>query len=871
MNIINKLTLRHMKLNKKRTLITIIGVIISAAMITAVATLRISFMDLKQRQSISDEGEWHVIYKDINNIQLQAVKNDKETKQIILSRDTGYALLKGSQNASKPYMFIGEYNKEGFEKFPIELSKGRFPKAANEVVISDAIIDNAKVNYKIGDLLTVDIGKRCSKVSDDKNKVLTQYAELQKGKGTDTVEEFLTKEKTKTYKIVGVIKRPKFEPTWAPGYTVLSCVDENTITSKEKINASIILKDINGGLFSHAKSIASQNKIETVKFNDNLLRFYGVVKDDTLYSMILTLSAIMMIIIMVGSVSLIYNAFAISVSERSRHLGMLSSVGATKKQKRDSVFFEGAVVGLISIPTGIICGFLGMDLTFLCINYMIKGALGITESFRVVVSPLIIIIAIVVSATTILISTYIPARKASRISAIDAIRQTSDIKLTGKEVKISKLTKRIFGVEGTIGLKNLKRNKGRYKATVFSLVISMILFLSVIFFTSDLKKSTVLSQEGINFDINISLRGENVEAKNNTIKKINSLGNITDCNEIDTFDARVWINKEFIADYLKGEDESIMKNGEYPYYVSVNALNDEALKSYAKEVGGDFDSLKDEIKPSAIVIDTTKYKDMQSKKYVETKAVKISRGQKLDLMYQNWESENDVPLVPVEITLVTDKLPVGILSEGKKPSFNIVVSKEVFDKIVSDNKKTIKDLSTSLFIKSNDPMALQVGIETIRNAGEVIIGSVQNLFMNRQKDNQTIVLMSVFAYGFIALITAICVANILNTISTSVALRKREFAMLKSIGMTPKSFNKMINYESIFYGIKALLYGLPISITIMYLIHRTLMEKFSFKFTLPWISILLAVAAVFIIVGVSMLYSSAKVKKGNIIDALKNE
>lgn len=871
MNIINKLTLRHMKLNKKRTLITIIGVIISAAMITGVATLGISFMDVKQRQSISDEGEWHVIYKDVNSNQLQAIKNDKETKQMILSRDLGCALLKGGQNASKPYMFIREYNKEGFEKFPIELAKGRFPQASNEVVISDAIISNAKVNYKIGDVLTVDIGKRYSKAGDDKNKVLIQYAELQKGNGTDTVEEFLTKENTKTYKIVGIIKRPKFEPTGAPGYTVLSYVDENSITLKERANASIILKDINRGLFDHAKSIAAQNKIGTLEFNEDLLRYYGVVKDDTLYNMILTLAAIMMIIIMVGSVSLIYNAFAISVSERSRHLGMLSSVGATRKQKRDSVFFEGAVIGIISIPIGIICGFLGMNITFLCINYVKKGALGVTESFRVVVSPLIIIIAIVISAITILISTYVPARRASRISAIDAIRQTSDIKLTGKEVKTSKLTEMIFGVEGNIGLKNLKRNKGRYKATVFSLVISMILFLSVSSFTSDLKKSTVLSQKGINFDINVSLRGENIEAKNNTIKKINLLGNITECNEIDTFDARVWINKEFIADYLKGKDESIMKNGAYPYYVSVNALNDEALKSYAKEVGVDFNSLKDKTKPSAIVIDTTKYKDKQSKKYVETKAVKINKGQKLDLMYYNWESENDVPLVPVEITSVTDKLPVGILSEGKNPSFSIVISKEVFDKIVSDNKNTIKDLNTSLFIKSNDPMVLQAGIETIRNAGEGTIYYVQNVFMNRQKDNQTIVLMSVFTYGFIALITTICVANILNTISTSIALRKREFAMLKSIGMTPKSFNKMINYESIFYGIKALLYGIPISIAIMYLIHRTLMEKFSFEFTLPWVSILLAVAAVFIIVGVAMLYSSAKVKRENIIDALKSE
>lgn len=864
MNIINKLTLRHLKLNKKRTIVTIIGVIISAAMVTGVATLVVSFMDVMQRQSIANEGEWHVVYKDIDNVQLQSIKSDKNTKNVILSRDLGYAVLNGSKNVSKPYLFIQEYNKEGFRNFPVELSKGRFPEATNEVVISEDIINNAKVNYKIGDTLTADIGKRYSD-----NRVLTQNDYFQKNK--DTLGETLTKENTKTYKIVGIIKRPKFEPSCAPGFTVLGYVDENNVTSQEKENAFVILKSINRGLFDYAKDIAEQNKIKTVEFNNSLLRYHGVVKDDSMHNMILGLSAIMIIIIMVGSISLIYNAFAISVSERSRYLGMLSSVGATKRQKRDSVFFEGAVIGVIGIPIGIICGFLGMSLTFLCVNSMIRGVLGVTENFRVVVSPLIVIAAIVVSALTILISTYIPAKRASSISAIDAIRQTSDIKLTGKEIKTSRFTEKVFGIEGNIGLKNLKRNKGRYKATVFSLTISMVLFLSVNSFASDLKKSVILSQDGISFDINVLITGKNVEEKNNTVKKISALDNIKELNQVNTFDARVWINENSMADYLKGDDKSIMKNGAYPYSIKVNALDNEALKIYAKEVGVDFNLLKDTNKISAIVIDTVKYKDMQTKKYVQTKAVKVNKGEKLDLLYHSFEPEKDEPLISVEIAATTDKLPTGVFSLEANPEFNIIVSREVFDKIIGARGNIVESIDTNLFIKSNDPVTLQTDIETIINAGGDNRMSIQNVFMNRQRENQIIVLMSVFGYGFIALIIAICVANILNTISTSVALRKREFAMLKSVGMTPKSFNKMINYESIFYGIKSLAYGLPVSIGIMYLIHRIIMGKFNFNFILPWVSILSAVVSVFIIVGVAMLYSSSRVKRENIIDALKSE
>ncbi len=164
-------------------------------------------------------------------------------------------------------------------------------------------------------------------------------------------------------------------------------------------------------------------------------------------------------------------------------------------------------------------------------------------------------------------------------------------------------------------------------------------------------------------------------------------------------------------------------------------------------------------------------------------------------------------------------------------------------------------------------MATQQQIEEMKESNIY----VYNVYKSRQQEEQMVMLMSVFAYGFIVLITAISIANIFNTISTSISLRKREFAMLKSVGMTPKGFNKMINYESIFYGIKALLYGLPISVVLMYLIHRSLMNSFNYVFTLPWLSMLYVIAAVFVMVSSSMLYSSSKVKKENIIDALKQE
>ena len=865
MNIVNKLTIRQLVLNKKRTLVTIVGAIISVAMITAVATIGFSFMDLLQRQTIASDGEWHVLYEKVNKSQLEAIKTDKETKDVILSRDIGYALLSESKNIDKPYLFIKEYNEKGFEKFPIELNQGRLPVNNDEVVISKAILTNAKVNFEIGDTLTLDYGQRYSK--DNKEELSQNYSLIRE---QDTISEDLTIEGRKVYTIVGIIERPTFEPTWSPGYTVLSYVNDKIITTDNTVNASVILKNIDDSMFEHAENIKIENGIEKIKFNNNLLRYYGVIKDDTLRKMLFNLSAIIMVVIIVGSISLIYNSFAISVSERSRHLGMLSSVGATKKQKRNSVFFEGLIIGLISIPIGIIAGYIGIAITFLFVNPMVKGALGISESFKVVVLPSTIFIAIIVSIITILVSTFIPAKRASNISAIDAIRQTTDVKLTNKVVKTSKLTRKIFGVEGELGLKNLKRNKGRYKATVFSLVISIILFLVVSYFTASLEKSILVSQDGINFDIQILLDGQN-KNKEEIATRIASLDNITETTIINSFEAKTWIDEAFIADYLKDREGVILEDGKYPYYVSVDALDDEALRLYAEEVGVDFNLLKDTEKLSAIVIDTVKYKDMVADKYIETKSVKASIGEKLDLSYYKSDTESDLPLMPIEIIALTDKVPMGIMSMGASESFNIIVSIDVFNKIIDKDEGLSNVINTGIYLKSTDPLRSQEDIEAIRNTMETGIISIYNVYMGRQREAQMILLMSVFTYGFILLITAICITNILNTISTSITLRKREFAMLKSVGMTPKGFNKMINYESIFYGLKALIYGLPISIAVMYLIYRAQMSNFDYEFTIPWISVYIAIAAVFGIVGVAMLYSSSKVKKENIIDVLKQE
>ncbi len=859
MNIMNKLTVRHLKENKRRTLVTIIGVIISVAMVTAVATLGVSFLDLLKRQTIADNGEWHVKYEDVNAEQLEAIQDDSQTEKLIVSNDRGYAILKDSENENKPYLFIKEYNEQGFTNFPIELLEGRLPKTNQEVVISESIADNANVHYKIGDTIKLDIGER---MIPGAPKPLTQVDQLQIQEG-EVIETYTPKESA-TFTVVGILERPTWEPTWSPGYTVISFKDKSMMSEEDTVDAVVILKNVSGNLYEHSESLVAQHNIPAVQYNSELLRFYGVTNNDNLRTTLFSLVAIIMGVIIVGSVSLIYNAFAISVSERARHLGMLSSVGATKTQKRNSVFFEGVIIGSISIPIGILSGLVGIGLTFLFINSYLKGALGVSERLELVVTPYSIIVASGISILTIFISTYLPARRASKVSAIDAIRQSQDIKLTEKRVKTSKFVRKFFGIEAEIGLKNLKRNKRRYQATVFSLVISIVLFLAVSFFTSNLSKSLEMSQDDINYDIQISSYNTgDVEELN----KFSQLEYVTKSVRVDTLQLDTWIDKSNISEMLLPnieEDPSILKDGKYPYYVMLHGMDDKNFNAYASKIGADPVVFQDKASPKGIVIDQISYKDYELKKFIETQSINADIGYNLDLFSTNYETNEQSFVNNITIGALTSEVPMGIHTAGVG-GIDVIVPKTVFDSLV---QAPLNDSAQQvLYMNSSNPMATQEAIEDIKNSDIY----VYNVFQQRQQSEQLILIMSVFTYGFIALITSISIANILNTISTSISLRKREFAMLKSVGMTPKGFNKMINYESIFYGIKSLLYGLPLSFGVMGLIYWSMKNTFEYGFYLDWLSIIYVIIAIFLIVSLAMVYSISKVKKENIIDALKQE
>ncbi|MED1919758.1 ABC transporter permease, partial [Bacillus thuringiensis] len=391
MNIVNQLTLRYMKQNKSRTLVTIIGVIISVAMLTAVFSISSSFMDMMQRNTIAYSGKWQAAFLDVAGEDVAVITNTEAIERYDIDQELGFARLSNSANRVKPYLYItGHSDHDVIGVSPIE---GRLPKNENELALSSQFLQTAGVSWKVGDVVTLDFGKRSLDI-DGKREML----------GNDEAyesKEVFTPTKTKTYTITGIVQAPAREQDALAAYRAFSGLSEGALEEGVPYTVRVEYKDFKGlgnNIYETSDTIASKvsgvkNQVneDKIKYNRDLLLYSGISNDsrflNTMYLAVFTVGSI----ILIGSFSLIYNAFSISLSERSRTLGMLSSVGATKQQKRASVFFEAAVIGVIAIPAGLFFGSIGIGVTLYLLSPFIQKMFVVSEPMRLVIEPYSII------------------------------------------------------------------------------------------------------------------------------------------------------------------------------------------------------------------------------------------------------------------------------------------------------------------------------------------------------------------------------------------------------------------------------------------------------------------------------------------------
>lgn len=846
MSILNDLTIKNLKLNKKRTIVTIVGIILSTALMVGIGLLFSSFQDYMIRETISYNGKYEAEYGDVSLDKLNSI--DKKDFSYFYQKPIGFSKF-DSANEYKPYIYISSVDKEYFNE--LHLISGRFAENDSELVISNHINTNGGASYKIGDIITLKYGER---VIEGVNTLANnEYYE----------EETLNIVGEKTYTIVGIVERSNFEDYSASGYSTFT-LDMND--KDGTVNVFV--------MFNNKKKIIKQSEDlakklgynNAISYNSTLLALYGESTYGNIMKSMITMIVIMLSLVSIGCIVVIYNSFAISVMERKKEFGLLSSIGATKKQLSYTVFFEALIEGIIGIILGICGAYIGIGTVILIINNLIGDILVL--KLNLVTNIVFIIIPVIFMILVIFISALVPSRRAAKVSPIEAIRQNDDIKINKKKIKTGKLVNKLFGIEGEIALKNIKRNKKKYRVTIVSLFISIVLFISFssyMNYTID-TASSVMGE--VPYDYQISYFGDD-----NDIDALDKISEIIKSNDVKEYISYSASNLSIIGNYTYSDeyldfyksaygDDGIKALTNLKYqYISIYILDDISYNKYKELIGLDKDSV--------ILLNKFKGVSYGNNKRVNYDIPVINNGD-INIKICNFDdNDEDVDTTKycnkkIDNIFITNKSFDLIEEFSYMSDFKLIVNKKLYDNIsdsgthytqyniISDNTDNIDKLTKELDKYDNV--------------------NYTNVKESMKQANNMILVVKILMYGFIGLITLIGVTSVFNTISTSMALRKREFAVLRSIGLTRKGFNKILFFESLFFGLKSLIYAIPVSLGVTIIIHYALADMMSINsIVIPWKAIIISIVSVFVIVLLTMMYSTSKIKKHNIIEQIREE
>ena len=685
-----------------------------------------------------------------------------------------------------------------------------------------------------------------------------------------------------TFKIVGTLDKAPYNSK----LFAIAGFDINTVDKNEKFDVSICTKnpkDIYKTAISIGKNIGLVQKddpqdesynydeqanlyFKDIEYNEGLLRLLGASSYSNINITLLLIVGLVASLVIIATIATIYNSFSIAISERKKQFGILNSIGATKSQIMKLVFLEGFLVSIIGIPIGLLSGTVAIDIVFKVIKTFFKTSMFGELDLRVVFSPIVLILSTLVILLTIFISALIPAINAAKISPLEAIKNSSNLKV-GK-IKSSKLVKKIFKTEGELAYKNLRRNKGKFRITLFSLVISIVIFISFNGFVDMFIEANQINYGSITNDLtlyeNNLLTKEEVQKTIDELKKINGLKDVA----IDKgYNLNVHVDEKNInkdlRESLKQSRYVDMDNSNYNFINSRLYIPGYFSISNIKLSEGKFDRKTAKAENGVILVRYSYQESLAKKGKVVLSNYKV--GDTLNCTITSYDSDGkeSAKEVKLKILAITDEILTGN-NQYPETSFGVVAYDDLIPSLgITDDKS-----SSIYYVATNQEKSTRDEVKKVAEENNL---SVIDSIDEAQKLEQTMNVMKIFVYGFIVVISLVSVTNIINTISTNINLRKREFAVIKSIGVTPQGFKKMIYMESILYGILSLLYGIPIGICMNVLMNKILEGMITVQTLIPYKAILICVVAIFVITFIASYIPLKKISKENIIDNIRQE
>ncbi len=789
MNILTILAWKNLKRNKKRTIATIVGIVVSVALVSFIFTLVYSFQESMLEATKSNIGNYHIYIDQISTkdaMSFRQVQNKIET--IGISQTIGISNYE-TQLYEKQEVIIDGYDEISLHNRGINLIEGRLPENEKELLISNYLTSNLNETVKIGDKLTLEVQKVKLIISDD------GLQEILEPDGVETIE----------YTITGIMKQIRKEVGKTNSYIAITKL-EQTVENRP-CEVTLLLQNSKEENIFYQELINSKLKYH-VSENAQLLLWQGADNGINEKSQLELIGIIAILIVLSVTIILIRNSFQISIAERKKEFGTLISIGATSKQIRKIVLIEGVIYALISIPIGLILGIGMLFLSTNTIGNVLENMFGNNWSMQCSINSISILVTISLVILSIIISCIKPIKESKKISPIEMIKKNNEIATKNKEIKISKWKSKILGIEGQIAYKNIKRNKRKYCSTTISISVIMLLVIlgsSMVQYVFTIVND-IYQPTNRNLDIATIGRYDGQEEKTSTVfriyDRIKRLDNVMDYS---------------IRGYFSGQSISIV------FYEG------RIYENYLKILG-------------------LKYDDTSRAGILLSVKPSLEEGEILDIIVN--EKKYKIPII--KTTSIDPDAAISDIDDSKMEKYKLdyeklIISNDMAKEIYDDDEKD-NSFRMEMKINSSSPNELEKEISQFVNLGKI---SISNYTKQKEDAQRFSLIMSIFLYGLLLVIFLIGITNIYNTITASIYLRKREFETLIAIGMSNKQFSKMFFYESLIYGLKSIIIGIALGIVLSYGIYFIIKTNQELEYYFPYVQTLIMVGLNIMVIYIS--------------------
>lgn len=881
MNKYTQLTERYLLGQKKRSILTMLGIILSVTLLTAVGTLGVSYHDKMIRQTIQEYGDYDVSFNGMTGDLVPTLVNQVTIGSTGILHREGYVAISPTSEQEKqdnpfaaPYRYLNvkAYDSGALQKLQIQLESGRLPQNKNEIVLSSWSLQYFPANAGIGNRITLELGERR-----DASTGAIKSAYSIGDYGWDLDEQFVPN-KQQAYTVVGIMQ-PTGTATWSSRFIYPAITyDDHQQTDKTKryfVYASMksrdnikqktetIISSLAVGSYESgsAQALDKETRVKAIRvdYNDALLKLYGKSTYTGVNQSIGYAFAAIALIIMGCTSAVIYNTFHISVLERIAQFGMLRCIGATARQIRKVVLKEAAVLSLIAIPIGLLTGTVLMKLLFAFIG---KLALGSLNDMHMIFSLPVLAAATGLGLVTVYLSAIGPARMAARISPLEALKGAGATVVTDPgSVRRSLVAGRLLGFGGTFASRNIRRNKKKFRITAFSLIISMILF---IVFQGLVGYLRTTSLSGIDYSYSLQYERASEGISDSVYTHIAKLDAVDQAipfynHQVTAIIPKIKINPPFYKGwkdfYTVEQDGGYRTSNNFLVSYGVNGL--EILRS--KLTSGQVDIQQMDAENGVIVVQKISLYTEGGKRVIIDQT-RFQVGDKIQVKAMDGKSYKTLT--------VMGTADGGPLAEGYGES--AVLSFITTPHVVADITGTAS--YNRLFLQAKPDVDHTPVVDYLKS---LVQKDAAYNYNDRVKELEQVkndaTTLNIFLYGFIGVIVAIAFLNILNTVSTNLILRSKEFAVLKAIGMTQRGIQRMVLTEGLFYGAFAALYGSLLGTGLSYAVSYLLRGIVQIDWVIPWVTLVLASLGAIAATLLATLIPMKKLNRIIIVEGLRQE